>query len=218
MASGTFTVGASDLVFSDGFESGNTSAWSARSTTNTNRLNVTAAAALVGTRGLQARANNTNYVQYNFGTAANPATRTFDARFHLRPNGAASQAKNVFTAATNSGFGTTVFRVRYRLSNSVPQVQIQVGGTNANGSWTNLLGGIADNVVEVVWQSAGSGGPSPGTLVLRVNGVAVQTLNTTSTLAVGAFRLGSVTGAGNATPMHFDQFAAKRSPTPLLGP
>ena len=53
------------------------------------------AAALVGTRGLQAQGNNTNYVQYNFGTAAKPATATYDARFYFRPNGNTSTGKDI---------------------------------------------------------------------------------------------------------------------------
>ena len=52
-----------------------------RSTNTTTRLNVTTSPALVGARSLQAQGNNTNYVQYTFGTAANPATATYDARF-----------------------------------------------------------------------------------------------------------------------------------------
>lgn len=207
-----------DPVFASGFETGNFSGWSSRSTTTLGRLAVTTAAALVGTYGLQAQGNNANYVQFNFGTASNPAASSFDARFHFRPNANGSNGKDVFVAATTSGFGTTVFRVRYRLFNAVPQIQVQVGGANATG-WVGLLGGTSDNVVEVVWQAAGSGGPNPGTLMLYVNGTLAQTRTTTSTLSVGAFRLGSVTtGGGNATSMYFDQFAAKRSPAPLLGP
>ena len=61
---------------------------------------MTAGAALVGTHGMQAQGNNTNYVQYNFGTAAKPATATYDARFYFRPNGNTSAGKDIFVAAT----------------------------------------------------------------------------------------------------------------------
>jgi hypothetical protein len=129
--SATLTV-VPDEIFADGFESGNTDAWSSRSTNSTGRLNVTNGAALVGNWGLQAMGNNSNYVQYNFGTVANPASATFDARFYFRPNGNNSTGKDIFSAATTSGFGTTLFRVRYRLSSGTPQVQIQLGTSNAN--------------------------------------------------------------------------------------
>jgi FtsP/CotA-like multicopper oxidase with cupredoxin domain len=216
--SATLTV-AANAIFSDGFESGNFSAWSsATPNNNATRLSVTAAAALVGTRGLQAQGNNTNYVQYNFGTAAIPAAPTYDARFYFRPNANSSTGKDIFSAATSNTFGTTLFRVRYRLNGTTPQVQIQVGTANTNATWTNINGGTSNNVIEVVWQAVGSGGPNPGTLQLYVNGALAQTLATTSTGSVGAIRLGSVTSTGANTLMYFDAFASKRQVSPLIGP
>ncbi len=206
-------------IFSNGFDTGfGPWGWTSRSTNSTARLNATTTAALVGARGLQAQGNNTNYVQYNFGTAAQPAWPTYDARFYFRPNGNTSTGKDILSAATSNSFGTVDFRVRYRLNGATPQVQIQVGTANTNATWTNILGGTSSNVIEVVWQAAGSVGPNPGTLTLTVNGVLAQTLTTTSTSSVGAVRLGSVTNTGNATLMYFDAFASKRSVSPLFGP
>jgi hypothetical protein len=215
-ASATLTV-VPNAIFSDGFESGNFRAWSSVSTNTASRLSVTAGSALVGTRGMQAQGNNTNYAQFNFGTAANPASATYDARFYFRPNGNTSTGKDVFSAATSSGFGTVVFRVRYRLSGTTPQVQIQLGNT-ANSTWTSINGGTSNNVIEVVWQAAGSGGPNPGTLTLYVNGVSAQTLTTTSTSSIAAVRLGSVTSTGSSTALYFDAFSSKRGVSPLIGP
>jgi hypothetical protein len=213
---GTFSVALNNILV-DGFESGTTGAWTSRSTNIANRLNVTAGAALVGGFGLQAQGNNGNYVQYGFGDATNPATPTFDARFYFRANGNTSTGKDIFAAATNSGFGTQVLRVRYRLNGATPQVQIQVSGTNTNTTWTSILGGTSNNVIEVVRQA--QVGATAGSVVLYVNGVAAQTLSTTSTGSVGAFRLGSVTtGSGNSQVMYFDQLASKRLLTPLWGP
>jgi hypothetical protein len=209
-SSATLTV-VPDAIFSNGFETGGCPwGWSSASTNSTTRLNVSAAAALVGSLGLQAQGNNTNYVQYNFGTAAQPATPTYDARFYFRPNGNNSTGKDILSAATSSTFGTTVFRVRYRLSGGTPQVQIQVGTANTNTTWTNVLGGASNNVIEVVWQSG-------STLQLHVNGVLSQTL-TAGASSVGAVRLGSVTNTGNNTLMYFDAFASKRTVSPLFGP
>lgn len=202
-----------DLIFANGFEAGTFAGWSATSTTSTTRMNVTAAAALVGTRGMQAQGNSTNYVQNNFS----PAAATYDARFHFRPNGNTATGQDIFRAATSSGFGTVLFRVRYRLNAGQAQVQIQIGTGTTNTVWTNINGG-ADNVIEVVWQAVGSGGPNPGTLALTVNGATTQTLTTTSTGAVAAVRLGSVANGTSATLEYFDAFASKRSVTPLLGP
>ncbi len=217
ISSATLTVWA-DAIFSNGFESGGRPwGWTSSSTTSTGRLNVTAGAALVGTLGLQAVGNNTNYVQYNFGTPAVPAAPTYDARFYFRPNGNTSTGKDIFSAATTSGFGTTLFRVRYRLNGVQEQVQIQLGTANTNTAWTTI-NGAASNVIEVVWQAVGSGGPNPGRLQLIVNGTVAQTLTTTSTSSVGAVRLGSVTSTGNNTALYFDAFVSKRQTSPLVGP
>jgi hypothetical protein len=192
-------------IFADGFESGNFSAWSSRSTTSTTRLTVNAASAMVGSFGMQAQGNNTNYVQNNF----TPVSATYDARFYFRPNGNTSTGKDIFAAATTSGFNNMLFRVRYRLNGSTPQVQIRVGNTN-NASWTNILGGTSSNYLEVLWTSGGS-------LQLYVNGTLSQTL-TAGTGSVAAVRMGSVTNTGNATAMYFDAFFSKRLTSPVVGP
>ena len=214
MVSATLTTTAlmPDKIFSDGFEAKNTGAWSTR----TGIVNVAPAARLDGIRSLRVRGNRANWLQYNFGTAANPATGTLDARFYFLPNGNYSSGKDIFTASSTSSFSNTLFRVRYRLRGGIPQVQIRAGSA-FNGTWTNLAGGIKINVIEVVWQAAGSDGPNPGTLRLYVNGVLAQTLTVTSSDQVGAFRLGSVAGNGTTTFMYFDAFSAKRSVSPFFG-
>jgi hypothetical protein len=204
-----------DPIFANGFETGLTPwGWTLASTANTTRVDVTAAAALAATtRGLQIQGNNTNYVQYNFGTAANPATGTYDARFSFNPNGATSTGKDIFTAAPNAaGYGAPAFRVRYRMNGSQSQVQIQVGANNTNTTWVNITS-AASNKIEVTWQAGAASG-----LKLYINGsvTAAQTLNATNVL-VGSVRLGSVTNVGNATLMYFDEFASKRTLTPLFG-
>jgi hypothetical protein len=207
-----------NAIFDNGFETGNgfnAWGWSSRSTNQTGRLNVTSTSPMVGARMLQAQGNNTNYVQYNFGSGANPATGTFDARFYFNPNGNTSTGQDIFAAATSSNFNTNVFHVRYRVSSGQAQVQLQIGNT-VNGSWVNITNAV--HRIEVVWQAVGSGGPNPGTLVLYVDGVSSQTLTTTSTNTVGAVRLGSVTNGGSSTLEYFDAFSSKRATTPLIGP
>ena len=202
----TVTSPTPDAIFSNGFETGAAPwGWTSRSTTRTARLNVTAGAALVGTLGLQAQGNAANYVQYTFGTTAQPATTTYDARFYFRPNGNTGANQDILSAGTTGG--TTLFRVRYRWNGGAPQVQLQVGTGTANAAWVGI--GNASNVIEVVWQSGTS-------LQLHVNGVLSQTL-AAGTGSVGSVRLGSVTSGGSATLEHFDAFASKRSVSPLIG-
>jgi hypothetical protein len=170
---------------------------------------VTTGAALFGADGLQAQGNNTNYVQYNFGTVANPVAAIYDARFSFNPNNNASTGQDIFAAATTSTFGTTLFHVRYRLNGAQPQVQIQVGNT-ANASWVNITNNTG-NSIEVVWQSG-------GTLALYLNGATTASQSLAAGAgSVGAVRLGSVTSGGSATLEYFDSFASKRSASPLIG-
>jgi hypothetical protein len=176
---------------------------------------VTAAAALAGAIGLQAQGNDTNYVQFDFGSAANPATATYDARFSFRPNGNTSTGQDILVGRTTGG--TTLFRVRYRINAGTPQVQIQVGTGTGNAAWDNISGGASVNGIEAIWQAVGSGGAAPGTLKLYINGSAApaQNLAVTSTSSVGSVRLGSVTsGVASSILEHFDAFASKRSTTP----
>jgi FtsP/CotA-like multicopper oxidase with cupredoxin domain len=206
--SANFTMVA-NTIFANGFETGGGNwGWSSRSTNSTARLNRSVASALVGSFGMQAQGNNTNYVQYNFGNTAQPATPTFDAKFSFRPNGNTSAGSDIFAARTTGG--TAVFQVRYRWSGGTHQVQIQVGAT-ANPTWVNINGGTAINTIEVVWVAG-------NTLSLYVNGAVVSQTLVANGNSIGQVRLGSITSGGaTATAlMHFDGFASKRLPTPLL--
>lgn len=221
----TFSIPV-DQIFADGFETGplsggtgNAGNWTSRSTGTESRVDFQTAAALFGSYGLQVQGNDTNYVQYNFGNAANPATSTFDARFYFNPHGfqpnAGGNVQDIFVAASNTNYSNTntTFRVRYRVNGGQQQVQIQVGSGTANTAWANLVNNTS-NRIEVVWQAGAS-------LALYVNGAAAQSLATTSTNLVSTMRLGSVTDAGgnaNTTYEYFDNFTAKRSVTSLIGP
>jgi hypothetical protein len=210
------TAAVQDAIFADGFESGNTNAWSSRSTNSTTRLNVTAGAAMAGSFGLQAQGNNNNYVQYDGPT---PSAVTYDARFYFRPN-ASTVNQAIFVGAGNNYLTQLLFRVNYRRQAGQPQVQVQVGLLGNTSNWINVNAN-ATNTIEVVYQAANSGGPNPGTLRMYVNGVATQSnLTITSNNGVASVRLGSspLTISGDTSLLYFDGFTAKRSTTPLFGP
>jgi hypothetical protein len=198
-----------NTIFVNGFDTGNRPwGWTSASTNTSARLNVTTSSPLVGTRSLQAQGNNTNYVQYSFGSSANPATATFDGRFYFRPNANASTGQDILAAATTSTFSTQIFHVRYRLNGGNNQVQIQVGNT-ANASWYTITN--ATHYIEVTWESGSA-------LKLYVDGALAQTISTAATGNVSAVRLGSVTSGGSSTLEYFDAFSSKRLVSPLVGP
>ncbi len=198
-------------IFNDGFDLQTLpGTWSSASTPTTTRLDVTTSAALSGPFGLRAQGNNTNYVQYNWGAAASPATATYDAKFLFRPNNQSSSGQTILAAGNSGTFGSQVFSVRYRRSGTTPQVQIQ-GGTATNTTWTNLLGGTSTNTIEVAWKAAGTAGPNAGTLRLYVNGVLSQTITTASLSTIASVRLGVVTASGNGNSEYFDGFQSTRT-------
>ena len=202
----TVTSPLPDAIFSNGFETGAAPwGWTSRSTTRTARLNVTAGAALVGTLGLQAQGNAANYVQYTFGTTAQPATTTYDARFYFRPNGNTGANQDILSAGTTGG--TTLFRVRYRWNGGAPQVQLQVGTGTANAAWAGI--GNASNVIEVVWQS-GTTPPAP-----RERDPLPDPGRGHRLRGLGAPGLGHE--RRQRTLEYFDGFASKRSVSPLIG-
>lgn len=205
-SSAVLTVTPVGNIFTDGFESGTLSSyWPGRSTSDTTRLGVTAST-LFGAFGLQAKGNNTNYLQGMPFTAVS----TFNARFYFNPNGNTGSGQDIFVARPPRPSNIPVFRVRYRWSGG-PQVQIQVGTGNANSAWTNIINS-ASNRIEVAWQSGGS-------VQLFVGGSssAVDSLTATSNSIVGVW-LGSVTNGGSSTLLGFDDFSSKTTITPLFGP
>ncbi|HEY3474053.1 MAG TPA: SdiA-regulated domain-containing protein, partial [Anaerolineales bacterium] len=77
------TLSGTDVIFADGFESGNLSAWSA-SVTNSGNLTVSPVAALSGSFGLQATVNSTTNM-YVRDDSPNAEPR-YRARFSFDPN------------------------------------------------------------------------------------------------------------------------------------
>ncbi|MCB0049563.1 MAG: hypothetical protein KDE24_08480, partial [Caldilinea sp.] len=112
-----------DLIFADGFESGNTTAWSAATGAG---VSVNATAAMAGNFGMAVVLSPG--VQ-GFVTDNTPAALTsYNARFQFNPNAArtVNGVETIF-AGQNAG-GTTIFSIEYRRPNpgSNPQIRATV--------------------------------------------------------------------------------------------
>ena len=199
-----------DLIFADGFEAGNMSAWSA--TTGSPVVNT--AAAMNGTYGMAVVLSPG--IQ-GFVTDNTPAALTsYNARFLFNPN--ASRTVNgveTIFAGRNAG-GTTIFSIEYRRPNpgSNPQIRATVlrqGGTTRT-NWVNLVN--APQVIDIVWESG-----TATSLRLYVDGVQRQVRNNLNTSAyqVETVNLGPLAGLVNGT-QYFDSFTSKRSPVVLPVP
>ena len=172
----TLNVQAVDVVFADGFESGNFSAWSSTFGAGS-RITVTGAAALQGAFGMRAvlSGNTPGYVTDN--TPINETS--YHARFYLHPNGTSPRgsAHDIFVGREASG--ATIFRVQYRRTTSglyqIRGAVLRSGGTSYTG-WQTITN--APHAIEIAWQSSVSASFS-----LYIDGVLKQTLSGLNTSA-----------------------------------
>jgi hypothetical protein len=225
-------VTPADLIFADGFETGNLSAWNGGVTGS--GVTVTTVGAMVGAKGMQVAISGgtSRYVQDNTPSTSDP---NYQARFYFNPNAATTgtgQQHDIFVAL--NGSNRTVFRVQYRRNSSsgnVAQVRAVVSrlGGVTTGAWFAIDPSSA-NVIEVSFQ----GGSTSATFTLYVNDTAhpITGLNTSSSsYRVGTVRMGPqvgpapVTGSnptgttlsGVSRTVYFDAFVSRRNLT-LIGP
>jgi len=202
-----------DPIFADGFESGNLSAWSS-STTDLGDLSVSTAAALVGSRGLQAVIddNNSIYVTDDRPTAE-PRYR---ARFYFDPspirmgNG---DAHFIFEGYT--GTAITVLQVEFSRSSGKYQVRARL--LNDGTTWTQTSWFIisdASHFIELDWRAATAVGANNGGLTLWIDNI--QRANVTGvdndTRRIDRVRLGATLGLDTGTrgTYYFDAFESRR--------
>ena len=215
----TPTVPAGDVIFADSFEAGNLSAWSS-SVNDSGDLSATAAAALKGSRGMQAVIDdNVSLYVRDLRPVAEPRYR---ARFWFDPNTIAMTSGDLHTLfAARSGGGLEVLRVQFRRSSSLYQVQAQLrtdAGTYTSTSWYTL--GDAPHAIEIDWKAATAAGANNGYLSLWLDGVLKQTATAidNDTLRVEEARLGPLAGIDTGTRgvTYFDAFESRR--TTYIGP
>jgi hypothetical protein len=148
----TLTVTAlSNIVFSDGFESGNTSAWA----TSTGPVTVQPGSALSGTRGMQATAAGTAPAYLTDTTPANESA--YHLQFQFRPDTLATGTATVNLAAGLSATGQQLFVVQYRKSAGAAQVRIGVRRSTGVVSYTPYLTlGSGVQTIRVDWAAGTS--------------------------------------------------------------
>ena len=215
----TNTASVSDLIFADGFESGNLSAW----TSNTNDLgdlSVRSAAALVGSQGMQAVIDDANTI---YVTDDQPATEPrYRARFYFDPNSipmASGDAHYIFKGFV--GTSTEVLRMEFRQSVGAYQVRASLlddGTTWINTSWFTISD--THHFIEFDWRAATGVGANNGGLTLWIDGPQQADLNgiDNDTRRIDRVRLGALTGidAGTRGTYYFDTFESRRQN--LIGP
>jgi hypothetical protein len=209
----TNTPELTDLIFADGFESGTLSAWTAN-TTDGGDMSVSAAAALVGTNGLQAVIDDTNAI-YLTDDTPNGELR-YRARFYFDPNSISMPSGSAHVIFR--GFmGTSTQVVRMEFRNSSGNYQVRAALINDGSTWTNsgwLTISDAPHVIEFDWQAATGAGANNGGLSLWIDGVQQASLGgvDNDTRRVDRVRLGAVAGldTGTSGTYFFDAFESRR--------
>jgi hypothetical protein len=210
---------ATDVSFSDGFESGNKSAWNWVEDAE-NDLSATTAAALNGTYGLSALVDNTSGMYLK--TFVSPDQNRYRARFYMDPNSitmASADTFNVFSGRTSSGW---TFSVQLNYSSSAGyRVRTQIyndAGTATNGAWVNISD--ASHYIEVDWKASSASGANNGYITLWLDGTSSDTQSgiDNDTKRVNEGRLGAVANVDSGTTgtIYFDKFQANK--TEYIGP
>jgi hypothetical protein len=214
----TFTPTASntplpDLIFSNGFETGNLSAWSSSSTDNGN-LSVTTAAALVGSYGMQAFINDANAI---YVTDLSPNSEpTYRARFYFDPNSIVMAKNNAhFIFMGYNATGTNVLQLEFRFFNR--NYQLRCSLLNDKTSFTNTAWNTisdAPHDIELYWHASTAAGANNGGLILWLDGVQTGILTgiDNDTRRIDNIRLGALSGIDSGTrgTYYFDAFESHR--------
>jgi hypothetical protein len=208
-----------DLLFKDGFESGDLLRWSSSHNVG-GRLAVTAAAVLDGSFGLSANVTDTNALYVQDDTPA--AEPRYRARFLFDPNGflpgpgTGSTTVRVFNAF--QGTSTRIITIVLRRRQGQYAVQAQAvldSGTVVSTAFANITD--APHAVEFDWRRASAAGANDGSLQLWIDGAAVATLGglDNDTTRIDMARLGPQNlQSGASGTLFFDRFESRRT-TPI---
>lgn len=165
-------------LFSDGFESGDTSAWSSETDTETD-LSVTEASALVGTYGLAALIDSTTAMYVTDLTPV--AEKRYRCRFYFDVNTLnLPDVKNVTLFAGYNSSNTIQFWVKVvgkwitdAVYYTIEAGDYKDGAYGCNTSTYTITD--APHYIEVDWQASSAPGANDGFIELLIDGVSKET-------------------------------------------
>jgi len=212
---------AADLLFKDGFDSGDLLRWSSSRNVG-GRLAVAAAAALDGAFGLSANVTDTNALYVQDDTPA--AETRYRSRFLLDPNGflpgpgTGAVTVRVFNAFQGTSTRMITIVLRRRQGQYAVQAQAVLdNGTVVSTPFANVTD--APHAIEFDWRRATAAGTNDGSLQLWIDGGAAATLGglDNDTTRIDMARLGPQNlQSGASGTLLFDRFESRR--TTFIGP
>lgn len=203
------------LIFADGFESGNLSAWSGK-VRDGNDLAVTSAAALVGLKGMRARVDDNNRIYVQDDTPNSEAV--YNIKFYFDPNSitmAEGDVHAILVAFDARSTFVPAIGVDLRFFNGAYQLRARArldAITWVRTAWMAISDG--EHQIEVEWDGASLPGDNDGKLKFKIDGVvrANRTGLDNDTFRIDRVRLGAVMGIDTGTRgiYYFDQFESYR--------
>jgi hypothetical protein len=211
------------FIFRDGFETGDTSRWSATASDGGD-LGVTAGASMKSTAfGLQASVDDTIGIYVQDDTPRDEAT--YRARFYLHPGDFdPGEAQNHFRTRIFIAFEEAPMRRLMAVVLRRQGGQYSLMGRARRDDGTQADTGFfaisaAPHFVELRWMRASGPGAGDGVFQLWIDGL-LQSSNTTldsSISSVDFVRLGALSvKTGAAGTLHFDEFESRRET--VIGP
>jgi hypothetical protein len=208
----TSTASGSDVIFADGFESGNLSAWTS-SSIDAGDLSISPSAALVGSQGLQALMDDTNAI-YVTDDRPNAEPR-YRVRFYFDPNSISMANGDAHILLRGYSGSTIVLRVEFGFSAGAYQLRVALlnDGTGwTESSWFPLSD--APHAIELDWWAATASGLNNGGLTLWIDGTQQADLTgiDNDTRRMDRIWLGAAASidAGTSGTYYFDAFESRR--------
>ncbi|GAB4152235.1 MAG: hypothetical protein Fur0021_16770 [Candidatus Promineifilaceae bacterium] len=202
-----------DVIFADGFESGDFSAWTA-AITDSGDLTVTASAALAGSYGLATILDDTApiYVRDN----SPQAEASYRASFLFDPNGGVlpSSALHYIFAGIDAGNQAMIFALQLQQGDGAYRIRGQVRSDTGQVYTPWLALTDAPHTLELHWIAATAVAAEDGVFALWIDGVLLATLSDLDTDAyrVDQVRLGAIGGirTGTSGILYFDEFVSRQ--------
>lgn len=221
----TTTTMEPSLIFADGFESGDTAAWSLDQVFGMGSFIVNGAAALDGSFGFRASAPNFSSAAYVEDESPEEET-VYRARFRvdldpLGTNALAGPATPSLVSAGSIPFASSAFNVYWRLDPAPAGNTWEVGmANNSDGGptglyWIDAPDGPFEMIVE--WAAATAPGANDGLVRMAVSGGATheETGLDNDQRRVGYIRFGLISPNGNISAViDIDDFESHRTLLP----